>query len=129
VNWCYSEKSAITSRTELPKRNVHFNESVSTDFENARGRPCPVILDDLLNDVYFKQVCDVFTKGSHNRNISMILITQNLFHQGRYCRDFSLNAKFLVLLKNVREKNEFIFLLVSTRPTWTRLNDPNGIYY
>jgi len=58
-----------------------------------------VILDDLLNEVYFNQACDLFTKGSHHRNISVILITQNLFHQGSYCRDIYLNAKYLVLLK------------------------------
>ena len=103
VIWCYSEKSAVPTPTELPpKSNVHFNEGVPTDFfENARGRPCLVILDDLLNDVYSKQVCDLFTKGSHHRNISVILITQNLFHQGRYCRDISLNAKYLIFISHV----------------------------
>ena len=69
-----------------------------------------MIIDDLLNDVYSKQVCDLFTKGSHHRNISVILNTQNFFHQGRYCRDISLNAKYLVLLKNVRDKNQFMYL-------------------
>ena len=34
----------------------------------------------------------------------MILITQNVFHQGRYCRNISLNAKYLVQLKTVRDK-------------------------
>jgi hypothetical protein len=66
-----------------------------------------VILDDLLNDVYSQQVCNLFTKGSHHRNISVILITQNLFHQGRYCKEISLNAKYTIVLKNVREKNQF----------------------
>jgi len=68
-----------------------------------------VIRDDLLNGVYSKQVCDLFTKGSHHRNICVILISQNLFHQGRYCRDIYLNAIYLVLLKNVRDKNQFMF--------------------
>jgi len=108
--WCYSEKTAIPSPTKLPKSDLYFNEGVPTDFEDARGRPCLVILDDLLNDVYSKQVCDLFTKCSHHRNISVILITQNLFHQGRYCRDISLHTKCLVLLKNVRDKNQLIFL-------------------
>jgi len=108
--WCYSEKTAVPSPTELPKSDVNFNEGVPTDFENPRGRPCLVILDDLLNDVYSKLVCDLFTKGSHHRNISVILTTQNPFHQGRYCRDISLNAKYLVLLKDVRDKNQFMFL-------------------
>ena len=51
-----------------------------------------MILDDMLNDVYCKQMCDLFTRGSHHRNISVILITQNVFHEGRYCREFSLIA-------------------------------------
>jgi len=111
VIWCFSEKTAVPSPAVLPKkRDIRFNEGVPTDFANARGRPCLVILDDLLNDAYSKQVCDLFTKGSHHRNISVILITQNLFHQGRFCRDISLNAKYLVLLKNVRDKNQFMFL-------------------
>ena len=75
-----------------------------------------MILDDLLNDVYSKQVCDLFTKGSHHRNISVILITQNLFHQGRYCRDISRNAKYLVLLKNLMDKNQFMFLARQVNP-------------
>jgi len=112
VIWCYWEKTAVPSPNILTNKNVRFNEGVPADFDNARGRPCLVILDDLLNDVYSKRVCDLFTKGSHRRNISLILITQNLFHKGRFCRDISLNAKYLVLLKNVRDKNKFIFLLV-----------------
>jgi len=108
--WCYSEKTGDPLPTVLPERNVILNEGVTADFENARGSPCLVIHDDLLNDVYSKQVCDLFTKVNHHRNISVILITKNIFHQGRYWRDISLNAIYLVLLKNVRDKNEFIFL-------------------
>ena len=69
-----------------------------------------MFLDDLLNDVDPKQVCDLFTKGSHPRNISVILITRNLFHQGRYRRYISLKAKYLVLMKNDRVKNQFMRL-------------------
>jgi len=60
--------------------------------------------------VYSKDVCDLFTKGSHHRNISVILISQNLFHQGRFCRDISLNAKYSVALRNVRDKSQFQYL-------------------
>lgn len=83
------------------------------DFEKEtreRGEPRLFVLDDLLNDVYSRQVCDLFTKGSHHRNISVILITQNLFHQGRYCRDILLNATYLVLLKNVGDMTQFAYL-------------------
>ena len=91
IVWCYGEKSAVPSRHQLPA-NVRYNEGVPEDFGSANGEPFLVILEDLLNDVYSKQVCELFTRGSHHRNISVILITQNLFHQGRFCRDISLNA-------------------------------------
>ena len=39
-------------------------------------------------------------------NISVILITQNLFHQGKFCRDISLNEKYIVL-QSVRDREQF----------------------
>ena len=61
-------------------------------------------------------MCNLFTKGSHRRNISVILITQNLFQQGKFCRDISLNAKYLVLLKNVRDSNQLMCLVRQVYP-------------
>jgi len=91
-------ESAVPSQQQLPA-NISFNEGVTDDFGNAHGEPGLVILDDLLNDAYSKQVCDMCTRGSHHRNISVILFTQNLFHQGRFCRDISLNAHYIGALK------------------------------
>jgi len=69
-----------------------------------------------MNQVYSKDVCDMFTKGSHHRNISVLLLTQNLFHQGTNCRGISLNAKYLVVLKNVRDKNQFLYFARQAYP-------------
>jgi len=55
-------------------------------------------------------MCHLFTRGSHHKIISVILITQIHFHQGSYCRDISLNAHYKVALKNVRDKNLFMYL-------------------
>jgi hypothetical protein len=63
-----------------------------------------------------EDVCIFFTRGSNHRNISVILITQNLFHQGRNCRDISLNAKYLVLFKNLRDKRQFSYLANQVLP-------------
>jgi len=87
--WCYGEKSVVHSSHQLPA-NVRYNEGVPEEFGSANGEPCLVILDDLLTDVYSKQVCELFTPGCHHMNISVILITQNLFHQGQFCIDISL---------------------------------------
>jgi len=77
IIWCYSVKTAVPhQQLAVLKKKIRYNEGVPADFENAHGRPCLIILDDLLNDAYSKEVCGLFTKGSHHRNISVILITQ-----------------------------------------------------
>ena len=93
------------------------------NFANASNKPCLIILDDLLNEAYSGEVCKLFRKGSHHRNISVILITQNLFHQGNHCRTISLNAKYIVLLKNTRDKNQLTYLARQVYP-----EDSAGLY-
>ena len=46
---------------------------------------------------------DLFTKGSHHKNISVIFITQNIFHKGKGQRDISLNSMYLIIFKNPRD--------------------------
>jgi len=95
VIWCHSKKTAVSNQhLAVLMKQIRYNEAVPSDFENAHGKPCLVILDDLLNNVYSKEVCELFTKGSHHRNINEVLFTQNNFHQGRYFRDISLNDNF-----------------------------------
>ena len=115
IVWCYGEKSTVPSRQKLPAY-VKYNESVPEEFGSANGEPCLVFPDDLLNDVYSKQLCEMFTRSSHHRNIRVILITQNLFHQGRFSRDISLNAHYIVAMKNVRDKKQFIYLAGQVYP-------------
>jgi len=98
IVWCNGEWSAVPYHHLLPT-NVSFNEGVPEGFGSANGKPCLVILDDLLNDVYSKKMCEQFTRVSHDRNISVIFIIQNLFHQGGFCRDISLNAHYIVALE------------------------------
>ena len=117
ITWCYSQITAVP-RHHLDKLglNITYQEGLPETYGNALGAPSLIILDDLLNQVYSKDVCDLFTKGSHHRNISVLLLTQNVFHQGSNCRDISLNAKYLVLLKNVRDKNQFLYLARQAYP-------------
>jgi len=88
VIWYHSEETAVPSPTVVPKRNILFKDSVPEDFDNTLSRPCHVILDDLLNDAYSKQVRDLYTKGRHHRNLSLILINQNTLHRVVFVRTF-----------------------------------------
>jgi len=123
--WCYSEETEVPlPQLDKLRLNITYQKGLPDNYGNALGEPSLIILDDLLNQVYSKDVCDLFTKGSHHINISVLLLTQNLFHQVTNCRDISPNAKYLVLLKNVRDKNQFLYLARQAYP-----EDSHSLYY
>ena len=62
---------------------------------------------------------NLFTKGSHHRNLSVIYIVQNLFHQGKGNRSISLNSHYLVLFKNPRDKLQILTLAKQMYPSET----------
>ena len=64
---------ALFSIDSWPGRNIRFHEVVPAEFYNCGEKPCLIIIDDLLNDAYSKDLCDLIKKGSHQRNISEIL--------------------------------------------------------
>ena len=47
-------------------------------------------------------VAALFTHGRHE-DVSVIFLTQNLFHKSKYARDMSLNVDYMVLFKNPRD--------------------------
>jgi ABC-type lipoprotein export system ATPase subunit len=50
IIWCYSEKSAVPQRelASLHKDVVRFYEGVPQNFGNDHGKPCLIIVDELL---------------------------------------------------------------------------------
>lgn len=105
ILWCYSENGAKPNISE-----VDFHKGLPENDEISYNGPQLLILDDLMSDAYNSRISEIFTKGSHHRNISIVLVTQNIFHQGSHARDISLNAKYIVLFKNPRDKQQFSFL-------------------
>ena len=65
------------------------------------------------------RIVNLFTKGSHHRNLSIIYIVQNLFHQGKGNWSVSLNNHYLVLFKNPRDKLQILTLAKQMYPSET----------
>lgn len=88
-------------------------DSFFSQFTVIRGVPEPslftdlkprlVVIDDLMRETN-SDVVDLFTKGSHHFNVSLMYITQNIFNQGRGRRTISLNAHYIVVFKNPRDR-------------------------
>lgn len=58
------------------------------------------VLDDtFMEAINSKIVVESFTKGRHS-NLSVILVTQNIFGQGKYSRTIALNASHFILTRN-----------------------------
>ena len=49
---------------------------------------------------------NLFTKGSHHRNITVVYIVQNVFDKGKVHRTISLNSDYIVLFKNPRDQGQ-----------------------
>jgi hypothetical protein len=63
-----------------------------------------LIIDDQMSDmVDSKKLSDLFSKHSHHKRISIFFIVQNVFAQGRYMRNITLNAHYLILTKSRRD--------------------------
>ena len=69
-----------------------------------------------LSQEQINAIANLFTKGSHHRNLSVIYIVQNIFHQGRETRNISLNAHYIVLFKSPRDKQQISVLAWEINP-------------
>lgn len=105
VIWCYSEPTSKPNITDIT-----FHHGIMENFENKNHVPTLIILDDLMNKAHSSSISDLFTKGSHHKNLSIILVTHNIYHQSPHSRNISLNTKYLVLFKNPRDKQQFSYL-------------------
>jgi len=91
-----------------------FNQYPHTEFhqglpniEDFDGKePTLVIIDDLMQETN-ETVANMFTKGSHHKNISVVFLAQNLFPKKKFARTMSLNAHYMVLFKNPRDVSQF----------------------
>ena len=63
-----------------------------------------------MGSAYSTKVSQLFTTGYHHRNVSLVLITQNLFHQGPSSCDMSLSSMYIVVFKNPRDKTQIVHL-------------------
>jgi hypothetical protein len=85
---------------------VKFIEGLPNALPDGKERTW-IILDDLMSEMESsKQISLLFTRGTHHRNCSVVLIMQNFFHKGREVRTITLNAHYIALFKNPRDKSQ-----------------------
>ena len=110
--YCYGEFQPLFR--QYPR--VKFHEGLP-DVSRFDGRQLVLlIIDDLMQETD-GTVANLFTKGSHHRNISVIYLTQNLFHKNQHMRTISLNSHYMILFKNPRDADQFAILARQMYPS------------
>jgi hypothetical protein len=72
-----------------------------TDFEVSENGNTLIVIDDQMDSAMQDiNTQNLFTKGVHHRSISVILITQDLFPEGKYSRTLRRNAVYLVIFRS-----------------------------
>lgn len=110
IIWCYDEMQPLYNLN-----NVNYSQGIP-DLRMFDGKyPRLLIIDDLMRESDGR-IVDIFTKGSHHRNLSVFYITQNIFHQGKGQRDISLNSSYIVYFKNPRDRTQIRHLARQVYP-------------
>jgi len=95
----FSEDQPIYEDIKSDKR-VKFVKGLELDLSSSHIPKLIVIDDQMTSSAQSKDVQQLFIKGVHHRNVSLVYITQNLFNQGKYARDMRLNAHYLAVFKS-----------------------------
>jgi len=99
----YEEAHTLYPHIEFVKDwNEGISESIKKDEKNL------IIIDDqMVNAGKSDGLSDLFTKGAHHKNLTVIYLVQNIFNKSKSQRTVSLNSHYNVLFRNERDAQQF----------------------
>lgn len=74
-----------------------------------------VIIDDFMADIS-DDIGHMFTVMSHHYNVTIFLLTQNLFPKNKHFRNISINATYIVIFKNPRDSSQISLFARQYKP-------------
>jgi hypothetical protein len=121
ILYCYGVKPEAEHEMENEIPGLTLHEGLPTEeiieektFNKEHGI---IVLDDLIAEVVASPKAEsLFIMGSHHRNMTVILVSQNLYYQGRNARTINLNLHYLVLCRNLRDKSQIRYLAQQAFP-------------
>lgn len=119
IIWCYTEyQDKLFNSILNHSPSVEFHEGLlDVAILDASIRNF-VILDDLLCEIANnKEITNLFIRGSHHRNTSVLILMQNLYYPGKEIRTLNLNAHYLVIFKSPRDLSSIFHLGKQIAPT------------
>lgn len=115
IYFCYSEWQQAYDNLE----NVDFHEGPIDLNTLDSSIPKLIIYDDLMDSIN-DELESLFVKHAHHRNLGVIFVTQNLFQKSKQYRTISLNASYLVIFSNPRDRSQILHLARQMYPSNSR---------
>jgi len=86
---------------------IEFNKGLKKSEEFDPQMNNLLILDDLMQSCKDSMdIFNLFSVDSHHRNISVFLVSQNIYTKGKCTRDLNLNSSYIILFKNLRDQTQ-----------------------
>lgn len=103
IVFCYGVKQPpLHNELKRIAPQIRFHEGLPSEYGDDLRTPYLYVLDDLMHECSkSKDVMNAFVRGSHHRNVSILFLTQNFFHDG--LRILTTNSKYICLFKNPSE--------------------------
>jgi hypothetical protein len=105
ILYCYTEyqpKFFQFLKHHIP--NIQFCKGLPESYHDGTDRPSIVVLDDLMNEASKSDdTLAAFTRTSHHRNVSIIILVQNFFH--RNLRGITSCCHYFCIMKNPRDSS------------------------
>ena len=107
----YKRWQSLYDEMKRTMPNIEFIQGVPNGLDkdgyfNAR-KPNLIILDDLMSTTANNStIADLFSEGSHHRNLSVINITQNLFPPGKISTTQRRNTQYMIMFKSPMSQDQ-----------------------
>lgn len=121
IVWIYTSFQPMYAELQEKNTNIKFIKDLPESFQDESLFPPDQSHLIILDDVIFQasehpEVVRLFTQYRHHRNMSVMMLTQNVFHQGKNSRTISLNTNYMVLFKNPRDRLQMNILAQQIHP-------------
>jgi predicted kinase len=97
-------EAGLTSKELCKLKGIKFIKGFDKNWSKRLTKGDVIVIDDLYQESNKEaDFNNLFTKISRHGEVTVIFITQNLFHQGGQHRTRNLNVQYLVIFKNPRD--------------------------
>ena len=115
IMFCYAVWQPLYDEMEQNIPNITFHQGLPTQIElnEFTTDDCHklIIFDDMINYILQSPSMEqLFTCHCHHYNISVIIVSQNLFQAGKHSRTIALNTSYIVLFQQNRDLSQIAAL-------------------